>query len=614
MQSQLISKLDHIRQLEDDRIVFEQQFRTEMTTQKRLVELCETRTRESTEETDRLKILLEETKSELASVRNDQAVNATEHQNTHKELKDYIEKLELEREKLSSELSMINKEMIDRSQSEQLSQSAAIFDRLKKSGKSFTEMYSDYTRLQHELLKEKSEVARLNDCVSQIVADIDQRAQTMIQINQDYQRAKQINENLSLSLSKVTKEKNDAMEELNSMKDKVASLENEISLLNKDSSDKYRQIQALLREQEVLKGGLDKYEELTESFSDQSGADLIISQRLVTYRNIEELQSQNQTLLRSLRSLSNKMEKQEELLLKQAEEERVTAWTERIAIVTDLQEKLERATRNCESFARERDQWKRVAGNRASDDQHVVEVHRNESTVDYESIYRELQREFDIYRKECGTDTKLMRKQMEELQLERTELKINVAQLNNQIVYLNDRHQLQLQNLETKTRDFEELRKQLQLMNVTANKQDLKIDELNSSLTTCRNTLDTFAAEKQQLEIERQIWKASEARCAAQIQDLQQQRNSSHDRVKELQSFWEEKDKKAGIQLKKLEDQIESLNRELQLSRKQLSDVMDDHRTLLAKRDTLVRETQSKLEKLVSLVSFSKIRESKMKS
>jgi len=41
-----------------------------------------------------------------------------------------------------------------------------------------------------------------------------------------------------------------------------------------------------------------------------------------------------------------------------------------------------------------------------------------------------------------------------------------------------------------------------------------------------------------------------------------------------------------------MEDQVEEVNRDLQLSRMQLADVIDDHRTLTAKRDAELREFQ----------------------
>lgn len=82
--------------------------------------------------------------------------------------------------------------------------------------------------------------------------------------------------------------------------------------------------------------------------------------------------------------------------------------------------------------------------------------------------------------------------------------------------------------------------------------------------------------------------------------DFLKERNSANDRIRELQDALEENDRKAVAKVKRLEDRMEELNRDLQLSRKQLADVIDDHRTLSAKRDAEIRESQIKTEKLVS--------------
>jgi hypothetical protein len=65
-----------------------------------------------------------------------------------------------------------------------LSETAAVAGRILKQndsqensrlGKTVTQMYSDYSKIQKELIKEKSEVARLTDCINHIVAEFEQR-------------------------------------------------------------------------------------------------------------------------------------------------------------------------------------------------------------------------------------------------------------------------------------------------------------------------------------------------------------------------------------------------------------------------------------------------------
>jgi nucleoprotein TPR len=419
-------------------------------------------------------------------------------------------------------------------------------------------------------------------------------------------------EHLGIQLATAIREKNEAVLQHKKLRATVEAMDNEQVLLQKELDDRSRQVQALLREQHLLKGGHPSTLPTESELGVQSGADAIISQRLVVFRNIEELQAQNQSLLRSIRSLSSKMETFEQS--KQSEEEnlRLEALNESARLIEQLQEQLRRETLNSESFARERDQWRRIAETRGFNSPRPspqqtpepgmhpqsVPVTPSRNANDYEQFYRDLQREFDQYRKECGTDTKLLKNQLEQKQQECTDMSIQVAKLNNQINYLNERHELVLQNIETKNREFEQLRERIASLNTMSGKQDAKIEELSQSLATARQAVDQLNNENQQLKIEREIFKNSETRSANEIKELVRERNSANQRIRELQLHLEELTRKHELQMSKLQDKLDEMTRDLQLSRKHLADIMDDNRTLAAKRDAELRESQIKIEKL----------------
>lgn len=59
-----------------------------------------------------------------------------------------------------------------------LSPSGQMAVRGQKSGRSYAEVYGEYMRMQEELAKERSETARLGDCLAQILGDIEERVRT----------------------------------------------------------------------------------------------------------------------------------------------------------------------------------------------------------------------------------------------------------------------------------------------------------------------------------------------------------------------------------------------------------------------------------------------------
>ena len=56
-----------------------------------------------------------------------------------------------------------------------LSPAAGVAAKLQKSGKSFTEVYAEYVRLQEDLVWSRSEERRVKELLSQVLADIEER-------------------------------------------------------------------------------------------------------------------------------------------------------------------------------------------------------------------------------------------------------------------------------------------------------------------------------------------------------------------------------------------------------------------------------------------------------
>jgi nucleoprotein TPR len=582
------AKLEKLHELEDSKIISEQQFKSEMISQKKLADLYQSKSVELQTHLKELENLIKSLEIKIVELDEQKQSEKTTSEKEIEELKTLIQTQSLQIEQLESELSVVNKDLMHQNISNQignLSETAASASRLQKSGKSVTEIYSDYTNLQKELIKEKSEVARLTDCVNHIVQEFEQRAPIIQKTNEDYQMAKEQIEILSRDLVKSVKEKESALKEKVKVLNEIEKLDGVNIMLERDLKDRSKQIQALLRDQYTEDGGEEE---------EEIGADEIISKRLVVFRNIEELQTQNASLLRSIRSLSSKMEAQELKETNEIDAQRLEALNESTKMIEQLQEQIKREVLNSESYARERDTWRRMAESRGQSS-----PEQSPKRNDYETFYMDLQREFDVYRKECGTDTRMLKQQLDEKSQENTNLSIKVAKLQNQIEYLNERNEMYTKSLEIKSKEFEQLHQRLQTTDKMNQRQDLKIEEIQNSLNVCRQELNLTSSECQQLKIEKQLWKTSEQRSLKENQGLVRERNEANDRVRELQDHISLQDRKQQAQVKKLESKIEELGREIFASRKQIQDLGDDNRQLSARRSAELNESQIKIERLV---------------
>jgi len=131
-------------------------------------------------------------------------------------------------------------------------------------------------------------------------------------------------------------------------------------------------------------------------------------------------------------------------------------------------------------------------------------------------------------------------------------------------------------------------------------RQEAKAQEFSDALQTSRQEMSLLRNENQQMKIEREVWKATESRIVKDNQDLAKERNALGDRLREIQHQLDDKDRIAVSERKRLEDRLEDTHKELKTSRKQLTDLMDEHRSMSARYELEGKELQSKIEHLSS--------------
>ncbi|KAJ8326896.1 Protein mlp1 [Batrachochytrium dendrobatidis] len=614
-------------------ILLEKQFKSEMISQKRLTELYQNKSQELADQISELENLLRETESRIDQLQQ-------EHHQIQDKLRDDLEQSSQNVERLQKELDCTTEklETLSTHPAEssyqdpmgELSSTAMALSKTQKSGKSMTDIISEYHDLKAQLVRSQFEEERLNEMVQHIMAELEERAPMLHQNKLDLLHANEELERISAELSTALQQRTQALSETSiAIADKEA-LQHENRLLQQESRDLASQLQALLRQSELNKtrfNGVDSslYNRLSsttqdttsESYADMA-ADDIISQRLVVFKNIEELQTQNQSLLKAVRSLTLKLEAYDAERVKERDEWQTHELEEAARVIKALQERLNHQTNKMQSFSNERDSWRAIAERRgASSPAHTKEMGQGDTassfrsvektdtlalTNEYEQLYRDIQSEFSIFRKESGIDIKQLKSQIESVTNERTELNIQVATLKNQILYSQERDVFLNKKLQHQEEETSQLRKRLQSLMDMSSRHDAKAQELTDGLMDAKMSVETLQNENQQLKIEREVWKSSESRAMRDVQDLIRERNAANDRLRDLQHQLDERERLVSAEKAKLEDRLESLTRDIQLVRKQLGETLDDNRTLTAKRDSEQKESHIKIERLTSQI------------
>ncbi|KAL2914443.1 Protein mlp1 [Polyrhizophydium stewartii] len=615
-------------------LLIEQQFKNEMSSQKRLTDLYHTKCQELSEQNSELETQLQDYEARIEQMRDDYATAETSAQQELDQASRRISELEAELERTREELDVVASNPSAAAAANPLSElsaAAAAMSSAQKSGKSMTDIVAEYHDLKARLVRSQHEEERLREMVQHIMAELEERAPALHQNKIDLARANEELERISTELAAALRERDAAAAEARiSVADRDA-LHQENLLLQQESRDLGRQVQALLRQIEQTKLGSGSLDMLDRTGSDdgfanlsmESAADAIISERLVVFGSIEELQKQNQTLRRSLREMAKKVETFEQQQTQAREQWQTAELKEAARCISTLQNQLTHQSSTIQTLVRERDGWRTMAEGRGTSghgrngdarsqvgspmrDSHEASADRalalTPATSEYEQLYRNLQRDFDIFRKESAADIKMLKSQQEQLLKEKADLSIQVATLNSQHQYAQERHDFLRSKLAAQESESQQLRSRMQLLTEQSARQDAKTQELTDSLMEARLASDTLRGENQQLKIEREVWKSSEARAIREAQDLVRERNAANDRLRELQLQLEERERLASTEKIKADDRLEVLSRDLQLVHKQLSDALDDSRTISARRDAEQKEAHIKIERLTTQI------------
>ncbi|XP_019755756.1 nucleoprotein TPR-like isoform X1 [Dendroctonus ponderosae] len=252
---------------------------------------------------------------------------------------DYIAMLKKELETANEVIELNKNESLSRD-IEGISTSAASVSRMMKSGMTYTEVYSRYVSVNEQLTSKEEECTRLNNYITCIVKEIEEKGPLIKQLRQEYSDTLDANEVLKQSNDSLLAELQQLREAQTSNRRIEGQAVRENQRMKKEIADLSRQVIHLLQEVEHSRIGSSSTSTDNDLSDSVNSAD-IITKRLVTFNDIAELQSTNQKLLALVRELSEHQQEAESF---------------DPAAIANLQRKLEELRESQSELLDERDQ------------------------------------------------------------------------------------------------------------------------------------------------------------------------------------------------------------------------------------------------------------------
>jgi nucleoprotein TPR len=490
-----------------------------------------------------------------------------------------------------------------------LSPTVALASRSQKSGKTFTQVYEDFVKLQEDFDRKCLEHQQMERTLSQVLAEIEERAPILSRQREEYDRISEEATHLSQELAAALEQRDEQLRIAQDQSQKVKALNKENGLLQKQLGDLGRQVQTLLREITRRDDPTIPMDDEPEQPAPAASVDEVITNNLVLFRNIEGLQEQNQKLLKVTREMGEKMENEEREYKEAMDEEQAKAIQEASQMIRDLEEKLEEEKRRdaslIQGYKKERDTLRllldRANGGRGLAAAMAIEP-ANESEV--ASQLAEVQNQFEAYKTEIGLDSTMLREKLIAAERESHEFGAALAKANAKVEFLNDRLRIHQDDYQVRDRQLDELSKRNQQLFDQYTRVDIECNRVTEELHISNGRLEQLRNECANLRAEKNIWATVQSRLVDENRALSVERSHLAGLMTNIQRMHGDLERSGENDRRRLEGQLQMLEGQTQDLRTQLSRERDTVRHLTLQKELEAKELQTRLDKAVSFTFY----------
>ncbi|KAJ3250261.1 hypothetical protein HDU77_006848 [Chytriomyces hyalinus] len=506
-----------------------------------------------------------------------------------------------------------------------ISPAAQAAQALQKSGKTFTQVYMEYIALKDDNKRLKSDVAHLTENLNDVLNDLNERAPEIKKLSSDKKLVEEEVQRLFDELEKSETLRLEAQEFTQGSKQEIETLSARNGILEQETHDLSRQVQHLLVQLEHQKSGVFSPSPLPRSSSprnqsNQSPSNRVISDRLVLFDNIVQLQSQNQQLRSSLRTVSEALAKLERAVETSVEEKVEQELEESVRILEEVREQLRVANARCETLGRENEELQlaleennrggisgfggimpgtpRVgAGGFSRPATPMGGAGRISGSFPGQVLHAV---EYDEYKLTTSSDLKKLRESHAVLQSEKGNLEIQVARLQTSIENMKEHNASLLDRIDSSKHEVEHLQSQItrHLQHQSATNE--RLSEVSAQLAQTRGSIDTQSAEIRVLRTEKESLVVKEATLSAEKASLSQQLADVRQQVAHVQQQLQNSETEKKEKVMSGDEKIRGMEVQVELVRAQLSATQEDVRARSLRYETSMSDARYQIEKLTA--------------
>ncbi|KAJ3238125.1 hypothetical protein HDU81_008427 [Chytriomyces hyalinus] len=600
-------------------------FKNDMEAQKRLLAVYNTQVESLNAQLSENKNLLAEAQNGLDAL----IVSREASEKRAQELETAMKEKESKLVDLEKRIRVFDEQVLESIHSEDISAispAAQAAQALQKSGKTFTQVYMEYIALKDDNKRLKSDVAHLTENLNDVLNDLNERAPEIKKLSSDKKLVEEEVQRLFDELEKSEALRLEAQDFTQGSKQEIETLTARNGILEQETHDLSRQVQHLLVQLEHQKSGVFSPSPLPRTSSprnqsNQSPSNRIISDRLVLFDNIVQLQSQNQQLRSSLRTVSEALAKLERTVETSVEEKVEQELEESVRILEEVREQLRVANARCETLGRENEELQlaleesrggisgfggimpgtpRAGAGGFSRPATPMGGAGRVSGAFSGQVLQAVQVEYDEYKLATSTDLKKLRESHANLQSEKGNLEIQVARLQTAIENMKERNASLLDRIDSSKLEVEHLQSQItrHLQHQSATNE--RLSEVSAQLAQTRASIDTQSAEVRLLRTEKESLVVKEATLSAEKVSLSQQLADVKQQVAHVQQQLQNSESEKKEKLMSGDEKMRGMEVQVELVRAQLSATQEDVRARSLRYEASMSDARYQIEKLTA--------------
>ncbi|RMZ87231.1 hypothetical protein DV736_g5540, partial [Chaetothyriales sp. CBS 134916] len=501
---------------------------------------------------------------------------------------------------------------------------------------STTQLYSEYKKLEKDLATEKRRKEELQESLEDIVQKLEAHKPELEQVQADSARAQGELLEMSELVEKANQERDLSVKEARAYRGQLDAKTKEVELLTQQLRDMSAEIRYLLMEQEIQRRGesltkedFEQMKQYADEAMQQATVDLsqtqrIINERLLIFKNISELQQQNEAQVTTIRNLVKKLEDSQAEELQQQHSDTEHELQDARARIVSLEDEIKNLMNQSKSFVKERNMFREMLSRKGrlvepSDFSRSLPIpapgsptpSANESvhavSAEFKEAFNSLQQQFDAYRQENSATQTTLRQQIEGLHKRNSELQSEISRAQGQLIAASQRNDMLQANLDLIKAENSELTKRTFTLMENGTKQEMRAQQVAEEVVEARSSIESLRRESANLKAEKDLWKNVEKRLIEDNESLRNERSRVDQMNNNLQNLLNEREQADSETRRRLQSQVESLETELQTAKRKLNEEEEDYRKTSLRREYEQEQSQKKIDDLFT--SLGSVRE-----